>query len=91
MGYSVDIFTDQDTLATLKAFSACQGGSICSNSTFSWWAAFFAYQRNPNYKAFFPSVWMKGEPPKDLFTFPFTQAVDISAIPSEGLKSFSYS
>jgi hypothetical protein len=92
MGYATDIFTDKNTLATLTAFASCQGGSICSNSTFSWWAAFFAYQERPDYKAFFPSVWMAGAPAKDIFNFPFTQAVDVSAIPANScLKSFSYS
>jgi hypothetical protein len=39
IGYTVEIFQDSDTLKTLQKFASCQGGSICSNSTFSWWAA----------------------------------------------------
>ena len=91
LGYFPEIFNDKDVLKTLRAFSACQGGSVCSNSTFSWWAAFFSHQINPSYRAFFPNIWMKNESAKEVFTLPFTIPVDISLYSAPPfLKSFSY-
>jgi hypothetical protein len=91
LGYRVEIFKSEDALETLKGFSACQGGAICSNSTFSWWAAFFAWRRNPAYKAFFPHRFLPNENPFNLFTFPFAVPIDFESFPAEPrLKSFSY-
>jgi hypothetical protein len=41
--YKVEIFNNPDTLETMKAFASCVKGSVCSNSTFSWWCAWFAW------------------------------------------------
>jgi hypothetical protein len=94
LGYSnVTIIRESDPIETFKIFSSCQGGAICSNSTFAWWGAFFAWQREKsfNYKAYFPSRFMPNERPYNLFTFPFTQAVEVEALPAEpSIKSFSY-
>ena len=94
IGYTVEIFQDSDTLKTLQKFASCQGGSICSNSTFSWWASFFAWRfsNDTKYRAFFPNRWLNTSPPVNLFTLPFTQSIPIehlSAYPS--LNSFSHS
>jgi hypothetical protein len=94
-GYTVEIFQDSDTLKTLQKFASCQGGSICSNSTFSWWAAFFAWrftENNTKYRAFFPDRWLNTSPPVNLFTLPFTQSITIDHLPaSPRLNSFSHS
>lgn len=90
MGYTVKIFNG-DTLETLKAFSACVKG-ICSNSTFAWWAAYFAWKANPHFTAYFPNRWLTTEPPLNLFNLPFTQSIDLDSINAEpALLSFSHS
>ena len=88
LGYKADIFSNQDTLETLKAFAACQG-AICSNSTFAWWAAFFGWQQSPGYKAYFPDIWIRGRPSPNLFTLPFTVVVLLKSLASNRLFSFS--
>lgn len=93
-GYTVEIFQDSDTLKTLQKFASCQGGSICSNSTFSWWAAFFAWRftENNSYRAFFPDRWMNGKPPVKLFTIPYTFPISINLLDAfPRLNSFSHS
>jgi hypothetical protein len=93
-GYTVEIFNSEDVLKTLMHFASKQGGSICGNSTFAWWAAYFANQQSDgSYKAFFPDIWMNQEDGRypNLFTLPFTQSVKISSIPEfPKLSSFSY-
>lgn len=90
LGYKADIFSNQDTLETLKAFAACQG-AICSNSTFAWWAAFFGWNQSPSYKAYFPDIWIRGRPSPNLFTLPFTISVPLKSLASNRLNSFSFS
>ena len=93
LGYTVEIFDNPDTLETLRAFSACVRGSICSNSTFAWWAAWFTWHRQPSsYKAYFPRQWIVGKEPFNLFTLPFTHSINLEDIPaSPRLLSFSHS
>lgn len=92
LGYTVEIFDNPDTLETLKAFSACVKGSICSNSTFAWWAAWFTWRRKTQYKAYFPKQWIVGRESFNLFNLPFTQSVNLEEIPaSPRLLSFSHS
>lgn len=94
LGYTVEIFNNPDTLETLKAFSSCVKGSVCSNSTFAWWAAWFAYKRVPEgaYKAYFPKQWIVGREEFNLFNLPFTQSIDLNEIPAvPRLLSFSHS
>lgn len=89
LGYKVTIFKG-DPLETLTAFAACVKG-ICSNSTFSWWAAYFAWRQNTDYTAYFPNRWLITEPPPNL-NLPFTQSVDLTLINAEpALLSFSHS
>jgi hypothetical protein len=94
IGYTVEIFQDSNTLKTLQKFASCQGGSICSNSTFSWWASFFAWRfaNDVKYRAFFPDRWMNNSRPVNLFEIPYTfpiPLVFLDALPS--LNSFSHS
>ncbi len=93
MGYNSQIFESTDTYETLKSFSECQGGSICSNSTFAWWAAFFAYQlaASPDYKAYFPDIWLTNAPSPKILNFPFTQSIELKSLPAfPCLQSFHY-
>lgn len=92
MGYTVEVFSEKDILKTLHAFASCSLGSICSNSTFSWWAAWFAWRRNgPSYSAYFPNKWLQDRMPWNIFTFPFTRFYVLSSLPAfPRLKSFSY-
>ena len=92
LGYPTEMFTGSP-LETCIAFSSCQGGAVCSNSTFAWWCAFFAWSvsASDSYKAHFPTPWMPGKPAPDLFTLPFTHSHELSNIPaSPCLKTFSY-
>jgi hypothetical protein len=94
LGYNTEIFTSTDTLETLQAFSACQGGAVCGNSTFAWWSAYFAFMasnQDPNYKAYFPHQWLRYSPRHRVFTLPFTQVIELNSLPAfPYLKSFSY-
>jgi len=92
LGYAVTIYNNPDTLQTLKDFASCSAGAIASNSTFAWWASYFAYKNNsPTYKAYFPNRWILNKT-TNLFTLPFTQAVDIDTLfASNNLKTFSHS
>jgi hypothetical protein len=93
LGYVCEPFISTNTLDTFKVFASCSSGSICSNSTFAWWAAFLTYQsiKNLNYKAFFPDTWLHNQPSPKIFTLPFTQALNLQDIPNTPyLKSFHY-
>jgi len=92
LGYPTEIYTGSP-LDTFIAFSSCQRGAVCSNSTFAWWCAFFAWNvsGSDSYKAHFPSPWMPGNPALNLFNLPFTQSHDLVTIPAfPRLNSFSY-
>jgi len=91
LGYSVEIYDNTDSIETFKEFASCSNGAICSNSTFSWWAAYFAWRQNgDDYKAYFPNRWILNHTTR-LFTLPFTQSVDIDKIPAfPTLNSFSH-
>lgn len=88
-GYNVTIFKG-DTLETLTAFASCVKG-ICSNSTFAWWAAYFAWRANPQFTAYIPNRWIVGHEPMNL-NLPFTQTIDLDSLNAEpALLSFSHS
>ena len=90
-GYRIEIYENSDTIETFKAFASCSSGAICSNSTFSWWAAYFAWkQAGTPYKAFFPDRWILNQTTR-LFTLPFTHSVCLDKIPAfPSLNSFSH-
>ena len=90
LGYKVEIFNNPDTLESLKAFASCVKGSICSNSTFAWWAAYFAWVQSKGYKAYFPNRWIVNTPPPNL-NYSFTQFINIDEIVCPPLLSFSHS
>lgn len=92
LGWSqVTISAAKDERETIQEFCVCGGGSIGSNSTFSWWLAWFAHVEKEKYRAFFPSPWLKGQSAPKIFNLPFTQAVEISELPSEPqLHSFPF-
>jgi hypothetical protein len=62
----VDIVETDDEIYTLTFMSMCKGGSICANSSFSWWGAYLgAYEyRNP---VFVPDTWILNTFKADLF------------------------
>jgi hypothetical protein len=94
MGYKTEIFESEDVLETLKTFAACQGGSVCSNSTFAWWGAFFAFtnsKKDRKYRAFFPDVWLTDQSTPNILNQTFTYPVRIYSLPAfPYLQSFSY-
>jgi hypothetical protein len=93
LGYHATIFISRDVLETFYEFSSCSLGAICSNSTFAWWASYFAYQANQdsNYKAYFPNRWLQNKKPMNLFDYPFTHSVAIENLPlTPYLKNFLY-
>ena len=55
----VEFVEEKDEIKSLCEMIACEGGCICANSTFSWWAAFLgAFQaKSP---CIVPESWMKG-------------------------------
>jgi hypothetical protein len=95
MGYEPVLWTETDVLETFKAFSACSLGAICSNSTFAWWAAYFAQERIDaldSYKAYFPTPWFPSQKTPAILDLPFTEAVPLASLPAVPiLKAFSYS
>jgi Glycosyl transferase family 11 len=51
-------FFSGNEIQTLELMVSCEKGGICSNSTFSWWAAWFSQSRNN----FIPNVWLPARP-----------------------------
>jgi hypothetical protein len=62
----VEIVETDDEIYTFTFMSICKGGSICANSSFSWWGAFLgAYEyRNP---VFVPETWILNTFKAELF------------------------
>ena len=87
-GYKVDICVEEDPIKLFEIWASCSKGSIASNSTFAWWAAYFAYQRHST-KAWFPYVWMTNQPTPNIFNLPFTQTLKVEPW-SSPLQSFLY-
>ena len=71
-GRDVEISTTKDELQTLQEIASCQEGFIGCNSTFGFWASWFAWnshKRPSSYKAIFPDTWMKEGHPNHKPTF----------------------
>lgn len=95
MGYPSRISEKKDTMDVIQEAVECRLGCIGTNSTFSWWITWMAwdyYTRPEDYIAYFPDTWLQGKGAMNLFNLPFTRAIKLSEIPSDSpkLKSFQY-
>lgn len=67
-GLTFTVARVRSDLESLYELSLCWGGTICANSTFSWWGAWFAHQACSEHWATMPDKWGAGQPePVDLF------------------------
>ena len=87
-GYKVDICMERDPIVLFEVWASCTKGAIASNSTFAWWATYFAYQRHQT-KAWFPATWMTNQPTPKILNLPFTQSMELEAW-THPLQSFLY-
>jgi hypothetical protein len=55
--YICEVYENDDELESLSLMTLCKAGSICANSTFSWWGAFLGCYENRN-PVFVPEKWM---------------------------------
>jgi hypothetical protein len=56
---NVEFMDEKDEIKSLCQMIACEGGFVCANSSFSWWAAFLgAFQKKS--PCIVPENWMKG-------------------------------
>ena len=71
-GLHLELIKEEDELKTLFLLSHCRAGGIGSNSTFSWWAAYFSGGGAGAGSWYFPEVWGKeseGLPtPRDIYS-----------------------
>lgn len=65
LGNQVTIVENTNEIESLFLMSRCGAGAIVANSTYSWWGAYFAHQRESSndYKAYYPDTWGNGLPP----------------------------
>lgn len=56
---SVEFVEEPDEIECFRKMIQCEGGFICANSTYSWWAAFLGAYRN-RAPIVVPANWMKG-------------------------------
>lgn len=96
-GYPNVICGTLDVEKTIRMALLCRKGLIGGNSTFSWWIgwlAWNAYGRPADYEATYPDVWLQREGPKNLFSLPYTRAIQVGDLhKKEGpqVSSFTYS
>lgn len=56
---NLDFCDEKNEVECLKKMIECEGGFICGNSTFSWWAAFLGAYRHKN-PVIVPQEWING-------------------------------
>jgi hypothetical protein len=77
-GLTLTVAKKRSDVEGLYEFSCCLGGTICANSTYSWWGAYFAHARGAAW-ATVPSHWGQGQPePVDLFCS-WMRVIDVEA------------
>ncbi len=69
---------------SLYEMSLCWGGTICANSTFSWWGAWFAHDGSAaaaaaaaDHWATMPSRWGRGQPPPVDVAPPWAEVISV--------------
>jgi len=75
--------TNHTDVESLYQMSLCLGGTITANSTFSWWAAWFAHYNGAAW-ATYPDTWGNGMPP---LTSLFPEWGTVLAVREGGLRA----
>lgn len=83
----VEIVDTIDEIYSLAFMSMCKGGSICANSSFSWWGAYLgAYEiRNP---VFVPDAWILNTFKAELFPEEWVVLGGTAGSPYDPLQPF---
>jgi len=62
----IEIVESTDEIYTLAFMSICKGGSICANSSFSWWGAYLGAHEHRS-PVFVPDIWILNTFKAELF------------------------